>query len=76
MFDQLTIGSWVIVDEHCSVRRAPLRGEDYLTFVFESGGSEFEFALAPGVFRRMIDLAAAAPSGPDEAEIEVDMLGK
>lgn len=58
MFDQLTIGSWVIVDEHCSVRRSPLRRDDYLTYVFESGGSEFEFALPPAMLRRMVDLGA------------------
>lgn len=68
MFDQLTIGGWVIVDEHCSVRRAPLRQDDYLTFVFESGGNEFEFALAPAMFRRMVDLVAAAPPGQDEPD--------
>jgi hypothetical protein len=65
MFDQLTIGSWVIVGEHCSVRRAPLHRDDYLTFVFESGGREFEFALAPEMLRRMVDLGAAAPPEPD-----------
>ncbi|WP_378734342.1 hypothetical protein [Nocardia brasiliensis] len=67
MFDQLTIGSWVIVGEHCSVRRAPLQRDDYLTFVFESGGAEFEFALAPGMLRRMVDLSAAAPL-PEEPD--------
>lgn len=68
MFDQLTIGSWVIVGEQCSIRRAPLRREDYLTYVFESGGAEFEFAMAPGIFRKMIDLGTAPPTAPDRPD--------
>ncbi len=56
----LAIGSWVVIGDECSVRRAPLPEADYLGFVFDSGGSEFELALTPGVLRRMADLAAAA----------------
>ncbi|MEV6428516.1 hypothetical protein [Nocardia sp. NPDC051463] len=68
MFDHLTIGSWVVVGEHCSVRRAPLRRDDYLGFVFESGGSEFELALTPEVLRRMVDLGAAPLPEPNESD--------
>ncbi|MFQ6393762.1 hypothetical protein ACLMAJ_09925 [Nocardia sp. KC 131] len=68
MFDQLTIGSWVVVGEHCSVRRAPLRRDDYFTFVFESGGSEFEFALAPEMLRRMVALVADPLPVSDEPD--------
>ncbi|MFQ6326470.1 hypothetical protein ACLMAL_10070 [Nocardia sp. CWNU-33] len=68
MFDQLTIGSWVVVGEHCSVRRAPLRRDNYLAFIFESGGSEFEFALTPEMLRRMVDLGAAPLPRPDEPD--------
>ncbi|MEV0761212.1 hypothetical protein [Nocardia sp. NPDC050435] len=64
MFDQLSIGTWVIVGEHCSVRRAELRHDEYLTYVFESGGSEFEFALAPEILRRMVDLGDSPPGTP------------
>jgi len=67
MFDQLTIGSWVIVGEHCSVRRAPIHREDYLTFVFESSGREFEFALSPAILHRMVALGAGPP-GADGGE--------
>ncbi|WP_280233712.1 hypothetical protein [Nocardia cyriacigeorgica] len=77
MFDHspssgLAIGSWISVGEHCSVRLAPLLDDDHLAFVFESGGSEFELTLAPGVLRTMIDLAdeavsaaVSAPGHPD-----------
>ncbi|WP_194816186.1 hypothetical protein [Nocardia sp. XZ_19_385] len=61
MFEQLSIGTWVIVGEHCSVRRAQVRRDEYLTFIFESGGSEFEFALAPAVLRKMVDLGNLPP---------------
>lgn len=63
MLDQLSIGSWVVIGEHCSVRRAPLPDGDYLNFIFESGGNEFEFALAPGVLRRMVALSTIPPPG-------------
>ncbi|MFC9896769.1 hypothetical protein ACFVMC_24055 [Nocardia sp. NPDC127579] len=61
MFEQLHIGAWVVVDEHCSVRRANRRSDDYLTYVFESGGGEFEFALAPAILRRMVELGESPP---------------
>ncbi|WP_330233266.1 hypothetical protein OHA40_12855 [Nocardia sp. NBC_00508] len=61
MSDQLTIGGWVIVGEHCSVRLAPLPRDNYLAFVFESSGTEFELALAPAVLHRMVDLGIAPP---------------
>ncbi|WP_067463513.1 hypothetical protein [Nocardia amamiensis] len=61
MSDQLTIGGWVIVGEHCSVRLAPLHRDNYLAFVFESSGTEFELALAPAILHRMVDLGAAPP---------------
>lgn len=64
MFDQMSIGTWVVVGEHCSVRRAQVRSDDYLTYVFESGGSEFEFAMAPAILRKMIDLEHAPPGAP------------
>ncbi|MGW0245840.1 hypothetical protein ACWDYH_04295 [Nocardia goodfellowii] len=64
MFEQLSIGTWVIVGEHCSVRRAQVRRDDYLTYVFESGGSEFEFALAPEILRKMVDLGNSPPGAP------------
>ncbi|MFD6162676.1 hypothetical protein ACFWF7_18095 [Nocardia sp. NPDC060256] len=67
MFEQLTIGSWVIVDEQCSVRLAPVHRDEYLTFVFDSNGNEFEFAVAPAMLRRMAELAAA-PSVPDDPD--------
>ncbi|MGQ4596970.1 hypothetical protein [Nocardia sp. R6R-6] len=59
MSDQLTIGGWMIVGDHCSVRLAPLRRNNYLAFVFESSGTEFELALAPAILQRMVDLGAA-----------------
>ncbi|MBF6473137.1 MULTISPECIES: hypothetical protein [Nocardia] len=62
MSDQLTIGGWVIVGEHCSVRRAPLPHNDYLAFVFESSGTEFELALSPAILHRMVDLGSAPPT--------------
>ncbi|MGV9615525.1 hypothetical protein [Nocardia xishanensis] len=57
MLDQLTIGGWVVVGEHCSVRRAALHCDDYLTYVFENGGTELDFAVAPAVLRRMVELS-------------------
>ncbi|MET8653782.1 MULTISPECIES: hypothetical protein [Nocardia] len=67
-FDQLTLGSWVIIGEHCSVRRAPLRREDYLTYIFESGGVEFELAMAPSILRAMVELGAQPPPGPERSD--------
>ncbi|CCF65773.1 hypothetical protein [Nocardia cyriacigeorgica] len=69
MFDHspsrgLTIGSWVVIGDECSVRRAPLADDDYVGFVFDSGGSEFELALSPCVLRRMADLARDAGPQP------------
>ncbi|MEV6277529.1 hypothetical protein [Nocardia sp. NPDC051832] len=61
MFEHLSIGTWVIVGENCSVRRAQVGRDDYLTYVFESGGSEFEFALAPAILRKMVDLGDSPP---------------
>ena len=58
MFEQLTIGSWVIVGEDCAVRRAPRSPDGYLAFVFASEGREFELALAPGMLSQMAALAA------------------
>ncbi|MEU4340299.1 hypothetical protein AB0H00_03350 [Nocardia sp. NPDC023852] len=63
MSDQLTIGGWVIVGEHCTVRLVPLPRDNYLAFVFESGGNEFELALSPAILHRMVALGAA-PSTP------------
>ncbi|MFE7741869.1 hypothetical protein [Nocardia sp. NPDC057455] len=62
MSDQLTMGGWVIVGEQCSVRLAPVPRDDYLAFVFESGGTEFELALAPAILHRMVDLGAGPPA--------------
>ncbi|MBF6163852.1 hypothetical protein IU486_03575 [Streptomyces gardneri] len=62
MSDQLTVGGWVVVGEQCSVRLAPLTRDDYLAFVFESSGTEFELALAPAILHRMVDLGAAPPT--------------
>ncbi|WP_159921540.1 MULTISPECIES: hypothetical protein [Nocardia] len=62
MSDQLTVGGWVVVGEQCSVRLAPLARDDYLAFVFESSGTEFELALAPAILHRMVDLGAAPPT--------------
>ncbi|MFR9752942.1 hypothetical protein ACL02S_18165 [Nocardia sp. 004] len=67
MSDQLTIGGWVIVGEHCSVRLASLPRDNYLAFVFESSGIEFELALAPEILHRMADLGAVSPPGTMEA---------
>ncbi|TLF75221.1 hypothetical protein [Nocardia cyriacigeorgica] len=69
MFDHspsrgLTIGSWVVIGDECSVRRAPLPDADYLGFVFDSGGSEFELFLTPEVLRRMVGLAGDAGLQP------------
>ncbi|MET7772503.1 hypothetical protein [Nocardia sp. NPDC005366] len=66
VFDQLTIGSWVIIGEHCSVRRAPLRRDDYLTFIFESGGIEFEIAMTPAMLRKMVELGAQPAPASDQ----------
>ncbi|MEV6556257.1 hypothetical protein AB0M22_11130 [Nocardia sp. NPDC051756] len=68
MFDQLTIGSWVIVSERCSVRRAPMQMDAHLTYVFESGGNEFELALAPEILRRMVALGAEPPPEDDDPD--------
>ncbi|MFG3616918.1 hypothetical protein [Nocardia exalbida] len=61
MSDRLTVGGWVIVGEQCSVRLAPVPRDDYLAFVFESGGTEFELALAPAILHRMVDLGSGPP---------------
>ncbi|MFC9436271.1 hypothetical protein [Nocardia sp. NPDC057030] len=68
MFDQLTVGSWVIVDEHCGVRRTPMQMDDHLTYVFDSGGSEFELALAPQILQRMVELSADPPPEDDDPD--------
>ncbi|MEV0341930.1 hypothetical protein AB0H49_23185 [Nocardia sp. NPDC050713] len=68
MLDQLTIGGWVVVGEHCSVRRAALHCDDYLTYVFENGGTELDFAIAPAVLRRMVELSEARPSGDESSD--------
>lgn len=68
MFDQLTIGSWVIVSQDCSVRRTPMQMDDFLTYVFESGGNEFELALAPEILRRMVDLSTEPPPEDDDPD--------
>ncbi|WP_159841540.1 hypothetical protein [Nocardia sp. CY41] len=60
MSDQLTVGGWVIVGEQCSVRLAPVPRGDYLAFVFESSGNEFELALAPAILHRMVDLGVGS----------------
>ncbi|MCP2277550.1 hypothetical protein SAMN04244553_2918 [Nocardia amikacinitolerans] len=68
MLDQLTIGGWVVVGEHCSVRRAALHCDDYLTYVFENGGTELDFAIAPAVLRRMVELSEARPPGDESSD--------
>ncbi|KAA8889955.1 hypothetical protein F3087_01120 [Nocardia colli] len=68
MFDQLTVGSWVIVSEGCSVRRTPMQMDPLLTYVFDSGGNEFELALAPGILRRMVELSAEPPPEDDDPD--------
>ncbi|MCP2290317.1 hypothetical protein ACFYT3_09505 [Nocardia amikacinitolerans] len=68
MLDQLTIGGWVVVGEHCSVRRAALHCDDYLTYVFENGGTELDFAIAPAVLRRMVELSEARPPCDDSSD--------
>ncbi|MGQ4617682.1 hypothetical protein [Nocardia sp. R7R-8] len=62
MSDQLTVGGWVVVGEQCSVRLASVPHDDFLAFVFESSGTEFELALAPSILHRMVDLGTASPA--------------
>ncbi|MFI9510707.1 hypothetical protein [Nocardia sp. NPDC052566] len=66
MFDQLTIGSWVVVGEHCAVRRAPQHRDDYLTFVFEGADGDFEFVLHPTMLHKMLALTTTPP--PDDPD--------
>ncbi|MFE9578930.1 hypothetical protein ACFYO1_21285 [Nocardia sp. NPDC006044] len=68
MFEQLTIGSWVIVSERCTVRRTPMQMDDHLTYVFESGGNEFELALAPQILQRMVELSTGPPPEDDDPD--------
>ncbi|WP_431967005.1 hypothetical protein [Nocardia sp. bgisy134] len=68
MLDQLTIGGWVVVGEHCSVRRATLHCDDYLTYVFENGGTELDFAVAPAVLQRMVELSGIQVSADDRPD--------
>ncbi|MFC8047413.1 hypothetical protein [Nocardia sp. NPDC057353] len=56
MFDPLTVGGWLIVDERCAVRRGRDARPGHVTFVFDGGATEFELTLAPAILRRMVEL--------------------
>ncbi|MEV0356636.1 hypothetical protein AB0H71_11285 [Nocardia sp. NPDC050697] len=59
MFDPLTGGGWLIVDERCVVRLGREVRPGYVTFVFEGGAGEVEITFAPGILRRMLNLSGS-----------------
>lgn len=61
-WDRLTIGSWVSTSKGCLVRTVISDHSEYVTFVFEASGNEFELTMDRTTLAEMLQLGEKALS--------------